>query len=125
MMSTAKLVFEDRTAQTATRDLFLENPNLLSTLGQICLQLSETNFRVFLAVIEGVTTEIGMENALDPESLTKEFQFVELGRWVGEFVSQHPRIEAIRLGSALADLQRRLAGSGALPTCRGEWAGDS
>jgi hypothetical protein len=38
------------------------------------------HFRLFLAVIEGATTEIGMENAMDLESLSREFQFVDLGR---------------------------------------------
>jgi chromosome segregation ATPase len=51
-----------------------------------------------------------MGNALDLESLTKEFQFVELGRQVSEFVSQHPHVEVVRLKSEIADLRRRLAG---------------
>jgi capsule polysaccharide export protein KpsE/RkpR len=51
-----------------------------------------------------------MGNVLDLESLTKEFQFAELGRQVSEFLSQHPHVDVIRLKSAIADLERRLAG---------------
>jgi hypothetical protein len=58
---------------------------------------SEAQFRLFLAAIEGATAEIGMENAIDLESLSSEFQFVELGRQVGEFVSQHRHVEIVRL----------------------------
>jgi hypothetical protein len=65
---------------------------------------------VFLVAIEGATTEIGMENAISLKSLTVEFQFIELGWRVGEFVSQHPYVEVVRLKSAITDLQRRLAG---------------
>jgi hypothetical protein len=57
---------------------------------------------MFLAAIEGVTTEIGMGNVLDLESLTKEFEFAELGRQVSEFLSQNPHIDVIRLKSAIA-----------------------
>jgi predicted nucleic acid-binding Zn-ribbon protein len=64
---------------------------------------------VFLVAIEGAT-EIVIRNALDLESLTKEFQFVKLGRQVAEFISHHPHIDVIRLKSAIADLQSRLAG---------------
>jgi hypothetical protein len=55
-------------------------------------------------------TEIGMENTIDLESLSTEFQFVELGRQVADFVSQHPHVEVVRLKSAILDLQRQLAG---------------
>jgi hypothetical protein len=115
-MTAAELVFECQTFQIARRslvatcELFLENLNLLSTPYQVRSQVSETSFRVYLAAIEGATTEIGMGNVLDLESLTKEFQFVELGRQVAEFLSQHPHIDVIRLKSAIADLRRRLAG---------------
>jgi hypothetical protein len=43
-----------------------------------------------LVVIEGVTAEIGMESAIDLESLSREFQLVEPARQVREFISQHP-----------------------------------
>jgi hypothetical protein len=62
----------------------------------------EAHFRLFLAAIEGVT----MENPIDLQLLSSEFQFVELGRQVAEFISQHPHVEIIRLKSATADLQR-------------------
>jgi predicted nucleic acid-binding Zn-ribbon protein len=115
-MATSRLVFDGETFQVARRSLvatcklFLEKPNLLNTRYQVLSQVSETNFRVFLAAIQGAKTEIGMRNAIDLESLSAEFQFVELGRQVSEFVSQHPHIEVIRLQSAILDLQRRLAG---------------
>jgi hypothetical protein len=51
-----------------------------------------------------------MENTIDLESLSSEFQFTELGRWVGEFVSQHPHVEIVRFKSEITALQRRLAG---------------
>jgi hypothetical protein len=47
--------------------------------------------------IQGVVTEIEMENAIDLESLSSEFQFVELGQRVREFVSQHPQVEVAGL----------------------------
>jgi chromosome segregation ATPase len=72
-------------------------------------QVSETSFRVFLAAMEGATTEIGMGNALDLESQTKEFQIVELGRQVAEFISQQRHIDVIPLRSAIADLEGHLA----------------
>jgi hypothetical protein len=115
-MAAVELVFEGQTFQiprrslVATCELFIENVNLLSTPYQIRSHVSETSFRVFLAAMEGATTEIGMGNALDLESLTKEFQFVELGRQVAEFILQHPHIDVIPLKSAIADLWRRLAG---------------
>jgi hypothetical protein len=114
-MAAAELVFKGQIFQiprrslVATYELFLERPNLLRTSYKVRLQVSETSFRVFLAAIEGAA-EIGMENALDLESLTKEVQFVELGRQVAEFISQHPHIDVIPLKSAIADLRRRLAG---------------
>jgi hypothetical protein len=37
----------------------------------------------FLDAIAGAKTGIGTENAIDFESLSVEFHFVELGRWVG------------------------------------------
>jgi hypothetical protein len=63
---------------------------------------------LFLAAVEGATTEIGRGNALDLESLGSEFQFVELGRRVEEFVSHQLYVEAIRLKSVILDLQRQL-----------------
>jgi hypothetical protein len=51
-----------------------------------------------------------MGNAIDLESLSQEFQFLELGRQIREFVSQHPHVEVFRLKSATSDLQRQLAG---------------
>jgi hypothetical protein len=89
----------------ATCELFLEKPKLLKAPCQVGSPVSETSFRVFLAA-----TEIGMGNALDLESLTKEFEFVELGRQVSEFLSQHRHIDVIRLQSAIADLEGQLAG---------------
>jgi uncharacterized caspase-like protein len=80
-----------------------------------------TSLRVFLAAMEGATTEIGMGNALDLESVIKQFQFVELGRQVAEFLSQHPHIDVIPLKSANTEAAGG-AGSGALPAYRGEWA---
>jgi hypothetical protein len=114
-MAAAELVFESQTFQIARRsllatcELFLEKPNIPSAPYHVRSQALETSFRVFLAAMEGATTEIGMGNALDLESLTKEFQFVKLGRQVAEFISQHPHIDVIRLKSAIADLRRRLA----------------
>jgi hypothetical protein len=64
---------------------------------------------VFLAAMEGATTEIAMGTVLDVESLTKKFQFVELGRQVAEFISQHPHVDVILLKSAIADLEGQLA----------------
>jgi oligoendopeptidase F len=93
----------------ATCELFVKKPNLLDTPYQVRSQVSETSFRMFLAAMEGATTEIGMGNALDLESLTKEFQFVELGRQVAEFLSRYPHIDIIRLKSAIADLEEHLA----------------
>jgi chromosome segregation ATPase len=54
--------------------------------------------------------EIGMESAIDLESLSSEFQFTELGGRVGEFVSQHPHVEIVRFKSAITAMQRGLAG---------------
>jgi hypothetical protein len=92
-MATSQLVLEGQTFQIARRsllatcELFLKSPNLLSTPYHVRSRASEAHFRLFLAAIEGVATEIGMENAIDLESLSREFQFVELGRQVREFVS--------------------------------------
>jgi uncharacterized protein YukE len=115
-MTAAELIFEGQTFQIARRsliktcELFVENPNLLSTRYRIRSRVSEAHFRLFLAAIEGATTEIGMENAMDLESLSTEFQFIKLGQRVGEFVSQHPHVEDVRLRSAISDLQQQLAG---------------
>jgi peptidoglycan hydrolase CwlO-like protein len=114
-MATAELLFGGQTFQISIRslvstcELFVENIQLLMKPYQVRSQKSETNFRLCLAAIEGATTEIGIENALDIESLSSEFQFVELGRKVTEFISQHPHIEVIRLKSAITGLHRRLA----------------
>jgi hypothetical protein len=100
-MATNQLVLEGQMFQisrwsfVATCELFLENPNLLITPYQIRSQVSEAHFRIFLAAIEGVTAEIRMENAIDLQSLSSEFQFVEFGRQVAEFTSQHPHVEII------------------------------
>jgi hypothetical protein len=51
-----------------------------------------------------------MENAIDLVSLSREFQYVEVARHVGEFLLQPPHVEVIRLQSAISDLQRQLAG---------------
>jgi hypothetical protein len=88
-MATNSLVFEGQTFQIARRSLvatcgpFPENPNLLSTSYGVRSRASETHFQLFLA-IDGATTEIAMENAIDLEPLNREFQFVELGRKVGD-----------------------------------------
>jgi chromosome segregation ATPase len=114
-MSTNQLVFDGQPFQIPRRslvarcELFLEKPNLFSTPYQVRSQASETSFRVFLVEMEGARTEIAMGNVLDLDALTKEFQFVELGRQVAEFVSQQHHIDVIRLQSAIADLRRRLA----------------
>jgi hypothetical protein len=90
--------------RAATCELFIECPHLLKNPYKVRPRASEVHFRLFLAGVEGVT----MENALGLESLSSEFQFVELGRRGGEFVSQHLHVEVVRLTS---DLQRRLAGN--------------
>jgi hypothetical protein len=128
--ATNQLVFEGQTLQIARRplvatcELFLEKLNLLSTPYQVRLQVSERHFRLFLAAIEGAKMEIGMGNLLDLESLTKEFQSVELGRQVAEFISQHPHIDVIRLKSAIANLRRRLVWQDReiCPLARANWA---
>jgi chromosome segregation ATPase len=51
-----------------------------------------------------------MENAIDLEWLSTEFQFVKFGRRVGEFVWQHPHVEVVRLKSLILDLQKQLTG---------------
>jgi hypothetical protein len=71
-----------RRSLAASCELFVENPNLLSTPYEVHSSASEGHFRVFLAAIEGATAEIGMENVIDLESLSSEFQFVELRRQV-------------------------------------------
>jgi hypothetical protein len=115
-MATAKLVFEGQTFQIAWRslvsacELFVKNIKLLKKPYQVRSRASEANFRLFLAAIAGSRTEIGMENAIDIESLSAEFQFVDLGSRVAEFVSQHRQVEVVRLKSAMLDLQRQLVG---------------
>jgi hypothetical protein len=115
-MTAPEFVFEGQTLQITRRSLvakcefFLEKPNLLSTPYQVRSPVSETSFRVFLAEMEGATTEIVMGNVLDVESLTKGFQFAELGRQVAEFISRHPHVDIIPLKSAIADLEGHLAG---------------
>jgi hypothetical protein len=84
-MAANQLVLEGQTFQIARRslvarcELFLENPNLLSTPYHVRSRASEAHFPLFLAAIEGATTEIGMDNAINLESLSAEFQFIELG----------------------------------------------
>jgi hypothetical protein len=115
-MTTAELIFEGQTFQIALRslvatcELFLENPNPLNSPHRVRSRASETHFRLFLVAIEGTTAEIGIENAIDLKSFSREFQFVELGRQVGEFVSQQSQVEVVRLQSAILDLQKQLAG---------------
>jgi hypothetical protein len=67
-------------------------------------QVSEAHFRLFLAAIEGATTEI------DLESLSGKFQFVELGRHVSEFISQPPHVEVVRLKPACSNWKKRIGG---------------
>jgi hypothetical protein len=64
---------------------------------------------VFLAAIEGAATEIGMEDVIDLDSLSREFLFVKFGRWAGGFISQHYHVEVGRLESAIT---RRMGGRG-------------
>jgi hypothetical protein len=58
-MTTSEVVFEGQMFQIARRslvatcELFLENPNLLSTPYRVRSRASETHFRLFLAAIEG------------------------------------------------------------------------
>jgi hypothetical protein len=66
---------------------FVENPRPLNEPYRAHSRASEAHFRVLLAAIEGVTMEIEMENPLDLESLITEFQFMEFGQHVTEFVS--------------------------------------
>jgi hypothetical protein len=93
MMATAELLFGSQTFQISRGslisacELLVENIQLLTKPCQVHLHVSETNFRLCLAVIEEATTEIGIGNTLDLESLSSEFQFVELGRKVAEFIS--------------------------------------
>jgi chromosome segregation ATPase len=51
-----------------------------------------------------------MENAIDVLLLSREFQFLELERQVGEFVSENPHVEVVWLKSVMSDLQRQLMG---------------
>jgi hypothetical protein len=87
-MSIFDLLFEGQTFQIARRSLaatcklFGENSKLLEKPYEIRSRASEGHFRLFLAAIEGATTEIGMENAIDLASLSSEFQFVELRQQV-------------------------------------------
>jgi hypothetical protein len=82
-----------RRSSVAPCEVFLENPNFLSTSHEVRWRASEVRIRLFLAAIEGATTEIGMANAIDVKSLSSEFQFVKL----------------IRLPSAMSGLPRQLA----------------
>jgi hypothetical protein len=115
-MTTAELIFEGQTFQIArrssiaTRELFVENPNLLSTPYRVDSRASDRRFRLFVAAIEGATTEIGTKNAINVESLSGEFQFLELGRQIREFISQRPHVEVAVLQSTTSDLQKQLAG---------------
>jgi hypothetical protein len=113
-MFTTEVVFEDQTFAIARRalattcELFVANPRLAEKPYRVRSRASEAHFRLFLAAIDGDPMEITVENALDLESLSREFQFVELGRQVGEFISKHPHVE-------VPGLSRRLW------TCRGSW----
>jgi hypothetical protein len=49
--------------------------------------------------ITAPTVEIGMENAVELGSLSREFQFVDPRRRVGELGSQHPHVEFIQFKS--------------------------
>jgi hypothetical protein len=49
-------------------ELFVENPDLLKKPCRVRSRPSEAHFRLFLAAIEGATTEIGMENAVGPSN---------------------------------------------------------
>jgi hypothetical protein len=115
-MAMNQLVLEGQTFQIAWRSLvarcklFLESPNLLSTLRHVRARASEAHCRLFLAAVEEAMAEIVTKNAMDLESLSREFQFVGLGQQIGEFVSQHPHVEAVPIKSAISDLQNQPAG---------------
>jgi hypothetical protein len=61
---------------------------LLNKPSRLLLHASEAYFRLLVAATEGATAEIGMENVIDLGSVSREFQFAELGQQVGEFVSR-------------------------------------
>jgi hypothetical protein len=111
-MSTPELGFEVQTFQIRRRfflsvcTLFAENVQLLTKPHRVRSRASEAHFRLFLEAVEEATTE----NATNFESRSGEFQFIELERRFGEFVSQHFHFNLIPLKSAIADLQRRSAG---------------
>jgi hypothetical protein len=83
--------------------VFLERLNFFNSPNRVNSQVSEGDFRVFLAAIEGAT-EVGMDDVINLDSLNREFQFVKFGRRVGESVSQHSHIEVGRLKSVITDL---------------------
>jgi hypothetical protein len=70
-----------REAAAASR--LVENAKLLKKPSRLRAPASEAHFRLFVPAIEGLTAEIGTSNAINLESLGREF--VELGRRVGEF----------------------------------------
>jgi hypothetical protein len=114
----SEVVFEGQTFQIArrydgsARELFDESRRRPEKPDGVRSRTLEVHFRMFQAAIEGATVEIGMENSRNLEWLSREFQFVELRRQVGEFVSQHPHVEVVRLKSAMSDPQRRMGGRG-------------
>jgi hypothetical protein len=58
----------------------------------------------------GATTDIRIENVINLESLSSEFQFIKLRRQVVEIDSRYLHLEVARLKSAIEDLQMRPAG---------------
>jgi hypothetical protein len=92
------------------RELFDESRRRPEKPDGVRSRTLEVHFWLFQAVTEGATTEIGMENSRNLKWLSREFQFVELGRQVGAFVSQHHHVEAVPLKSANSDLQKQPAG---------------
>jgi hypothetical protein len=90
-----RVVFEGHMFQTA---LFVQNSQLLKELYEVRSRALEAHFRLLLAA---------MEKAINLESLSSGFQFVELGQQVGEFLSRHCHVEVVRLKSVIAHLERR------------------
>jgi hypothetical protein len=96
--------------RAVTCQLFVEDRTLPEKPDDVRSPPSEALFRLLLAPIEGATREVGTENASDLESLSTEFEFVELGWRVG--------------GSFRSTITSRSAGlSRRYRTCGGSWRG--
>jgi hypothetical protein len=68
-MSMAELVFKDHIFQIVIR--FAENVQLLTEPSDVCSPDSDAHFRLFMAAIDGSTTQINLG------SLSSEFQFID------------------------------------------------